>query len=90
MPTIVRSGGVEIRILTADHPPAHIHAVKAGKNLVLSWGTNWTGYALYSATSLSTTATWTKVTNSPVVNGALNMMTNTMPQAALFYRLLLP
>jgi hypothetical protein len=31
VPTIVRSGGFEIRILTFDHPPAHVHGIKAGK-----------------------------------------------------------
>ena len=31
MPTIVRSGGFEIRILTFDHPLAHVHGFKAGK-----------------------------------------------------------
>jgi hypothetical protein len=31
VPTIVRSGGFEIRILTFDHPPAHVHGFKAGK-----------------------------------------------------------
>jgi hypothetical protein len=31
VPTIVRSGGFEIRILTLDHPPAHVHGIKAGK-----------------------------------------------------------
>jgi hypothetical protein len=65
-------------------------AGRSGSKLVLSWGTNWSGYALYSATSLSSNATWTKVSTSPVVNGALNMVTNSMPQAAMFYRLVLP
>jgi hypothetical protein len=31
VPTIVRSGGFEIRILTSDHPPAHVHGIKARK-----------------------------------------------------------
>jgi hypothetical protein len=31
VPTIVRSGAFEIRILTFDHPPAHVHGIKAGK-----------------------------------------------------------
>jgi cell wall-associated NlpC family hydrolase len=63
---------------------------RSGSKLVLSWGTNWSGYVLYSATSLSAQATWTKVSTTPVVIGALNMVTNTMPQNALFYRLALP
>lgn len=62
-----------------------------GKNLVLSWGTNWTGYLLYSSPSLSPGATWTKVSKSPVKVGALEKLTNTMSsQGAMFYRLELP
>lgn len=59
-------------------------------NQILSWGTNWTGYALYSATNLSTDAAWTKVAKSPVVVGRLNVMTNAMSSDAAFYRLMLP
>ena len=67
-----------------------IAASRSGNKLVLSWGTNWSGYGLYSATSLSAKATWTKVSTSPVVKGALNMVTNPTTQGALFYRLMLP
>jgi len=67
-----------------------LSAAKSGSKLVLSWGTNWSGYALYSTTSLSSNATWTKVSAAPAMVGALNMMTNTMPRGALFYRLMLP
>ncbi len=61
-----------------------------GNKLVLSWGTNWTGYTLYSSTSMSAGATWTKLSKSPVVNGASNVMTNTMSPGAMFYRLAMP
>jgi len=67
-----------------------ISASSSGSNLVLSWGTNWSGYVLYSAASLSANATWTKVSTSPVVIRALNVVTNTMPQRAQFFRLVLP
>ena len=65
-------------------------ASKVRTNLVLSWRTNWTGYALYSATSPSPGATWNKVSTAPVKVGASNMVTNTMSQGAMFYRLVLP
>jgi hypothetical protein len=65
-----------------------ITSFTVGKNLILSWGTNWTGYAIYSATNLS--AGWTKVSKSPVVVGQLNVMTNTIAPGAVFYRLTLP
>ncbi|HEX3797917.1 MAG TPA: NBR1-Ig-like domain-containing protein [Verrucomicrobiae bacterium] len=67
-----------------------IASFAAGKNLVLSWGTNWTGYALYSSTSLAPGAAWTKVAKSPTVVGKFNMMTNAMSSSATFYRLILP
>jgi hypothetical protein len=60
---------------------------KVGNKLVLSWGTNWTDYALYSATSLAPDATWSKVSTPPVVVGASNMVTNSMMSGAMFYRL---
>ncbi len=61
-----------------------------GNNLVLKWGTNWTGYVLYSATNFSGGAAWTKVLKSPAIVGRLNVMTNSMSSDAMFYRLLLP
>lgn len=67
-----------------------ITASHSGKNLILSWGTNWTGYALYSSSSVTNGTTWTKVSKSPVVVGALNVLTNTMSSGATFYRLMLP
>jgi len=61
-----------------------------GNKLILSWGTNWAGYNLYSATSLSGGATWTKVTKTPSVIGTSKVMTNTMTSGATFYRLSMP
>jgi hypothetical protein len=58
--------------------------------VVLSWGTNWTGYGLYSSTSLQPDAAWTKVTNNPVRAGKSLMVTNTIASDSLFYRLVLP
>ncbi len=67
-----------------------IKSFPVGKNLVLSWRTNWTGYVLYSTTNLSAGTTWTKVLKSPVVVGTSNMLTNSMSAGATFYRLMLP
>jgi len=67
-----------------------ISLTNAGDKIVLSWGTNWTGYGLYSSTSLLPDATWNKVTNKPVAVGKSLMVTNTMSSDALFYRLVLP
>jgi len=67
-----------------------IASFNAGNNLVLSWGTNWAGYSLYSSTNLSAGATWTKVPESPAVVGTSNVLTNSMSGGAAFYRLQLP
>jgi Cell wall-associated hydrolases (invasion-associated proteins) len=63
---------------------------KVGNKLVLCWGTNWTSYSLYSATSLAPDATWTKVSTSPVTVGASKMVTNNLTAGAAFYRLVMP
>jgi cell wall-associated NlpC family hydrolase len=63
---------------------------RLGSKMVLSWGTNWSSYVLQSSTSLSAGATWSNVTTKPGKSGALNKLTNSMPQEALFYRLTLP
>ncbi|HTB82829.1 MAG TPA: NBR1-Ig-like domain-containing protein [Candidatus Sulfotelmatobacter sp.] len=59
----------------------------AGTNYIMSWGTNWAGYKLYSSSNLST---WTTVVKSPVVRGVTNVLTNAMSSGATFYRLTLP
>lgn len=63
---------------------------KTGNNLVMSWGTNWAGYVLYSSTNLASTPAWTKVTKSPKVVAGQNILTNTVSPGVVFYRLLLP
>jgi hypothetical protein len=67
-----------------------IALTNVGDKLVLSWGTNWTGYGLYSSTSLLPDATWNKVTNKPVAVGKSLMVTNTMGLNSQFYRLVMP
>ena len=68
-----------------DAPALAAYRVKT--NIVLSWGTNWSGYALYSSTNLTT---WTKVTKSPTAVGVLNLLTNSVTPGATYYRLRLP
>lgn len=62
-------------------------AKKTGSNLVLSWTTNWTGYTLYSSTSMATNGTWTKIAKSPSKIGATYVSTNAITSGAHFYRL---
>jgi hypothetical protein len=66
-----------------------IIASKTGNNLVLSWGTNWSSYALYASPSLGKGATWTKMIKSPSKIGRMNVITNATTSTA-FYRLMMP
>lgn len=67
--------------------PTLVSSTSPGK-LVLSWRTNWSGYALYSSSSLAPGATWTKVSKTPVVVGTTNVVTNTISGGATFFRLM--
>jgi hypothetical protein len=35
VPTVLRQGGFDIRIYNRDHPPMHVHVVKAGVEVVV-------------------------------------------------------
>lgn len=61
-----------------------------GTNLIISWGTNWTGYSLYSSTSLATEAAWTKVAKSPAKVGSMYVISNGISTSSQYYRLVLP
>jgi hypothetical protein len=65
-----------------------LNSVVAGNNQILSWSTNWTGYALYKSSSMTPGATWTKVTSSKKV-GPMYVITNAMT-GSVFYRLMMP
>jgi len=67
-----------------------ITSFTTGNNLVLSWGTNWSGYAVYSSPALGAGATWTKAKKSPVIVGKSNLMTNAVTADAAFFRLMMP
>jgi hypothetical protein len=77
--------GVPHYIHIYDSPTIAFSRVKT--NLVVSWTTNWSGYSLYSATNLSATAVWTKVSKSPVKVGVSNFLTNAMSPGTVYYRL---
>jgi hypothetical protein len=81
-------GAVRHLIHIFDAPT--LAASHLGTKLVLSWRTNWTGYALYSSTSLSPSATWNKVSTSPVTVGTSKMVTNSVAPGATFFRLMHP
>jgi hypothetical protein len=79
--------GVHHYVHILDSPA--LIASRSGKNLVLSWGTNWTSYAMYSSSSLGPGATWTRMLKSPSKMGPMNVLTNAMT-GTVFYRLMMP
>lgn len=81
----VQAASAVIVDLHIDGPT--ISASTVGNDVILSWATNWTGYALYSAPSLAAGTLWRPVTNTPVVIGASNTVTNPVLPGAMFYRL---
>ena len=58
----------------------------AGRNVVLLWGTNLTGFTLDAKTNLNTVG-WNVVSPAPVVRGTNYVVTNTVSGAQRFYRL---
>jgi hypothetical protein len=64
-----------------------LRITQVGNEALLSWGTNWTGYVLESAKSLTSGAAWDLVSPAPLVAGTNNVVTNVMTRPTLFYRL---
>jgi hypothetical protein len=58
----------------------------AGNQILVSWPTNAAGLGLESAVSLNGGG-WSAVTNAPVVVGNQNVVSNTIGNGSMFYRL---
>jgi YVTN family beta-propeller protein len=77
-------------ILDGDVPSPKLQVVLSSGNVVLSWPYSAAGYVLKTSASLSPTAPWTNVSGLVEIVGTQNMVTNTPPSEAGFYRLRLP
>jgi pimeloyl-ACP methyl ester carboxylesterase len=64
-----------------------LQAQVAGKNFILSWPTNATGYVLQTTTNLAAANSWTAVTNTPATVNQQSVVTNQISGSARFYRL---
>jgi glucuronoarabinoxylan endo-1,4-beta-xylanase len=69
--------------------PPTLAATKQGINIILSWATNIAGYSLVCSTNLAP-AHWNSVLSLPVVVGNQNVVTNSITNGAVFYRLYVP
>ena len=58
----------------------------SNRNVVLSWGTNLTGFTLEASTNLNT-GVWNVASPSPAVRGTNYVVTNTVSGSQRFYRL---
>ena len=68
-------------------PPPHLTIIQSSANLILTWPTNATGFALQSTTNLGPSAAWSTNSSTPVVINGQNVVTNAISGAQRFYRL---
>jgi uncharacterized repeat protein (TIGR03803 family) len=73
--------------LTVPLGPPHLTTIPAGANVILTWPTNATGFALQSTTNLGSSAVWTANSPAPVVVNGLNTVTNPLSGTQQFFRL---
>jgi uncharacterized repeat protein (TIGR03803 family) len=81
------SGHGTVFSLSLPLPPPPLIIISAGANVILTWPTNATGFALQSTTNLHSPAVWTTVSTGPVVVNGQNAVTNLISGIAKFYRL---
>jgi uncharacterized repeat protein (TIGR03803 family) len=73
--------------LTTIAPPPMAIALSGG-NVVLSWASTDTGFALQSSAGLASQAFWSPVSPAPVVVNGQNVVTNAASGTQSFYRLI--
>jgi hypothetical protein len=84
---------VELRVLDVlgytriIPPPPALSLLRSGNNVVLSWGTTFTGFTLQSASNSIRAASWATVTNTPAIVNGQYVVTNGTSGALKFYRL---
>ena len=81
----IASGSRFYRLATIAAPT--LQAQVSGKNFILAWPTNATGYVLQTTTNLAAANSWTAVTNTPATVNQQSVVTNQISGAARFYRL---
>ena len=79
------TGGVGTVVSLFVPPPLNISY--SGTNAVLAWPTNADGFALLSATNVSSGAAWTPVAPAPVNNNGQFTVTNPVSGGPVFFRL---
>lgn len=67
--------------------PVHLTMIPCGANVILTWPTNATGFALQSTTNLGSLAVWTTNTPEPVIVNGQHAVTNPISGRQKFFRL---
>ncbi len=81
------SGNGTVFSLSLPVPP-QLTIIPSGPYVILTWPTNYTGFALQSTTNLVSRAVWTTNSPGPVVIGGQNVVVNTISGTQKFYRLI--
>ena len=81
----ISRGSVFYRLAIITAPALQVQVF--GKNFILSWPTNATGYVLETTTNLAVANSWVAVTNTPTTVNQQYVVTNQISGAARFYRL---
>ena len=74
-----------MRFYEVQAPALSIEIV--GNEILVSWPVSVQGYALQSTPTLSATNQWGAVTNTPALLGLRNVVTNSISNESIFYRL---
>jgi len=83
--------GAQLWLVAVQSAPIpKLQARVAGGKVILSWPGSATGYGLEMTSNLLSSNSWAAVTNVPVVVNSQNIVTNTIFQPGLFYRLKKP
>jgi uncharacterized repeat protein (TIGR03803 family) len=78
-------------VFSLSFPPPQLSIVRSGGNVILTWpsgggGFSYSGYGLWSATNLGSSAGWNGVSPAPNVIGGLNTVTDAVA-GRMYYRL---
>jgi hypothetical protein len=82
------SNGIELIYTKLAKTPPRLSVSRSGDVAVVSWPSSQWDYALQSAASLTTPASWSAVTNAPAWSRAQNVVSNELGAGSGFYRLI--
>ncbi len=80
------SGSGAVFSLSLPQPP-QLTIIRSGPNVILTWPTNATGFALQTSPNLDSPNSWIAATYSSVIVGDQYFLTNNISGSAQFYRL---